>query len=326
MSDERWQSTVFVSDIPLGRFAISVAIIVLAYILSVGLFWLSPGPDIGDALPDIDSCTTRSTIEDFKILTTCQIDEPAKVSSIIYIDRGVPLVTINSVRKETSLTLEWEYAFNLFSGLDRTFGPRAWQGSSNIVRYLEGPWWAPTSWETVYDSPIGAISPRIKQILQRAIFVYDDNIKDGVRDLIANRVVTDISRSINMEKVDRNAKKLALYRGPVQFVTLWIFLITLCLMLLGTRYREYRESADIVVPLILYVGFFGTLLGMSGGLGILGDADLTDDLSKGIRLGPIGSQIGLALNTTLYAVSLFLLASLMDFLLRHVFPDASTSS
>ena len=57
---------------------------------------------------------------------------------------------------------------------------------------------------------------------------------------------------------------------------------------------------------------------MSLGLGILGNADLTDELSKGVSLGPIGSQIGLALNTTMFGVVLFLIASFSEALVDRL--------
>jgi hypothetical protein len=82
------------------------------------------------------------------------------------------------------------------------------------------------------------------------------------------------------------------------------------------------NAAEQIVELIPYIGFFGTILGMSLALWILGDIDISDTLQKATKIGPITGNISLAMEATQLGLIFFLFASFLIRLLRIIFEDA----
>ena len=124
-------------------------------------------------------------------------------------------------------------------------------------------------------------------------------------DAVARRLVDEITAGLDYARLEDVVDRVAYAFGPVQFLTLSTTYMTVFLLVVSLRMGWARGAAGITMNLIPYIGFFGTLLGMGSALGVLGEANLSDPVSKATNLGPIGSRLALAIETTKYALVCF---------------------
>lgn len=223
------------------------------------------------------------------------------------------------------LQLAWVYSNRLIDDVVTRHGEARWSGKTDVVSYSSDHWLTPGAITVEYDLPPGALVSKVKEVLSFGQLGGEGSYDDSLRDSIAKRLVYEFGQRIDLAAVDKNAKDVSLHAGRIQFVTVVAAIWALLLAAVGVLRRRAMEAGEGVLALVLYLGFFGTLIGMSGGLGILGFADLTDNLSRGVTLGPISNQISLALDTTKYAVVLFLIGSITLVGLRYAFGDSQDS-
>lgn len=294
-----------------------LGVLIASYIFSILVFKFLVASNPQNGLPEIERCITSLEVESIYIDKSCRENT---LTLLVSTEESFPLVEVIIERdiEGNALKLKWEFAQDLIFGIEKAYGENEWFGEAAIVQYTRASAFAVGAWNTRYNIPPGAFSPYLKQILAKAFLIRETKIPDEAQARIANLIVNELGKSIDLKQVDSHAKSMSLYSGPIQFFTLLVFFVTFIFIIGSIRYRSLKPTVELLAPLILYVGFLGTLMGMSLGLGILGNADLTDELSKGVSLGPIGSQIGLALNTTMFGVVLFLIASFSEALVDRL--------
>lgn len=81
------------------------------------------------------------------------------------------------------------------------------------------------------------------------------------------------------------------------------------------------NAAEFWIDLVPYIGFFGTIYGMSEALWILGAIDISDPVEKATLIGPITGNISLAMETSQLGIIFFLIASLVARVIRIAIRD-----
>ncbi|WP_113479818.1 MotA/TolQ/ExbB proton channel family protein [Hyphomicrobiales bacterium] len=101
-----------------------------------------------------------------------------------------------------------------------------------------------------------------------------------------------------------------------------VFLFEILLSMLGfSSVLVAVNAAEFWIDLVPYIGFFGTIYGMSEALWILGAIDISDPVEKATLIGPITGNISLAMETSQLGIIFFLIASLVARVIRIAIRD-----
>lgn len=223
----------------------------------------------------------------------------------------------SSVAKQCSPTgvdgylIQWEFAGDAFQKLEDFYGEGASVGCRFLLGFSETTSFAPFARNVRIDIPAGALSPLIEQTLRRGMLGSNVNMDAKLRRAMTERLSNEVAAFVRFSEIEHDLSRIAYLYGPIQFVTIALTIFSGFLIFATLVFSWARDAGEKALNLIPYVGFFGTLLGMGSALAILGDANLSDPLSKAINLGPIGSNLSLAIETTRLALVCFGLATLL---------------
>ena len=233
--------------------------------------------------------------------------------------------------------LKWVYIGEAGRGVRDLYGEGATQGCRIVTSYSRPPWWAPLARDAVVHVPKGGIAPLMGMLLERVGEGYDrlGSLDGGglgergasppgrldamMAHALTERIANDVTAGFDLDGLEESLERISLALGPIQFLTITMSLVSLMLLIVSLWSWWARSSVEIAMNLIPYIGFFGTLLGMGQALSVLGDANLSDPVSKATNLGPIGSRLALAIQTTKWALVCYCGVSLMVLVRDSVF-------
>ena len=201
--------------------------------------------------------------------------------------------------------LWWQFSGDAFDRIRALYGSDAATGCRVLVAYEGATAWAPYARDATVSVPRGGMIPLMGMLLERSVEGLGGSMDQDAGDAMARRLVDEITTGLDYARLEDVVDRVAYEFGPVQFLTLSTTYMTVLLLVVSLKTGWARGAAGITMNLIPYIGFFGTLLGMGSALGVLGEANLSDPVSKATNLGPIGSRLALAIETTKYALVCF---------------------
>ncbi len=260
----------------------------------------------------------------------------ASVQSAVYGDANMKPRNCGatSLDHELALAIGWEFDVNVTRPrLDKLYGKEARKGCVVVGGYTKGAtlllgdaaWLLPFARDVVINVPEGALRPVLKRLITSAEIGLNKKSDLIVTQALTERLSFEVRDALGLQEFVSTANQVAFWGGPVQFVSLFLAILASVLTVFSLVRGWARNAASECLSLIPYVGFFGTLLGMGAALLILGNTNLSDPISKSINLGPIGSKLSLAIETTKFALVCFGLGSLL-LLLRDAIWDRSASN
>lgn len=296
-----------------------VATLILAWMLTVGIFYVvTSGGGVYSTIASVmPECGSEGRVDQTSYVASCSHDGPKAMHIDVY-HQSKPILSVDVAATSAGLDLSWEHPYSNWERLSEYLGYSRRRGTLPVFTLSDSWWFTPFAKDINVTLPAGAIAPQLKQVLTESRDAAEIDMSDASRDTISERIASEIFTAVNWSTMSSNIATISLWDGRIQFVTLFMFWVSCISLVVGVGLPWARALGSSVIQLILYVGFFGTLAGMSGALEVLGNADLTNPLSKGTKLGPIGSQIALAINTTMYAVILFGAALMLDLWLRSI--------
>ena len=224
----------------------------------------------------------------------------------------------------TGYALGWSFGDDVRKGVEELGGEGAGEDCRVLFAYEPSYGWAPYARDVVQEIPRGALPPLIGMVLAEAVAggsQVDQPVELGgtVAEGLTRRIAGDMIEELDYALVEKALPLIALMFGPVQFLALGMAFVSVLLLVASLWFWWARDSVDIAMNLIPYIGFFGTLLGMGGALAVLGEADLSDPVSKATSLGPIGSRLALAIETTKWALICYCVVSVLVLVRDSVF-------
>lgn len=199
----------------------------------------------------------------------------------------------------------WIYSGTATRNLRDLYGMSSSQGCKTIIGFTKDSFFSPNARNVDLVIPTGGLNPLILLLLDQAMKGLNTSMDSKISKAMNIQLVGEITSKLGLKKLNEDIKPIAFKYGPIQYLT--VFLMLFCLVILA--FSIFQPWAVFItegmLDLIPYVGFFGTLLGMGAALSILGDANLSDPISKAISLGPIGSKLSLAIETTKFALVCF---------------------
>lgn len=208
-----------------------------------------------------------------------------------------------------SASLSWSHAGASKSLVNRLFGQDG--GSETLFTLAKGWQLTPYTRDVTVGLPSGAMSPLLRQAALQGIAGAERSLEERYVSAFAKLVQSDIRRFFATDTAELRLRQHIAYHGSVQFVTVWLFALFCYLIVVSFWFEWAKDAAEMASSLIPFVGFFGTLLGMSSALGILGGIDLGDPLMKSIKFGPIGGALSFAIDTTIFAFVFYALSFLV---------------
>lgn len=193
--------------------------------------------------------------------------------------------------------------------------------AENLLYGVTGSW----SWTSAtVDLPYGAISQYLFNGFQKV-----SRAKGLDPDLdrllgYADIVTAEVNRRFNISTLSGDARVAMIVAGPTQTLTYGVALLAILFVIAECRSPQLRPYSDGLADLIPFTGFFGTLLGVSAGLEVLGLSNVTDDVSKALSLGKIGSSLGFAINTTILAIVVFGFVLVFQYAVRSILGTSIT--
>jgi len=171
-----------------------------------------------------------------------------------------------------------------------------------------------TPWakDILVELPRGSVEPWVRSYVGGVLKGMGVEYENKALRSLSQRIAGDIREKGHLDEIYSALTWPQFALGPVQYTTFVVFFASFLLIVLGLVATWLIAPARALTEVVPFVGFFGTLIGMGGALGILGDANLADELSKAMGLGPIGSQLSVAIETTKFALMLFLVLKLFD--------------
>jgi len=171
-----------------------------------------------------------------------------------------------------------------------------------------------------FRRPKGALIAELKSTLTDYSNTSKSEIEKADVQRLLNITVDFIDNCHGLSKWGDNYWYLRLISGPIQNVIVvmgWFCVLIFVTMFLGLISRIVRtrrsnmmlfaiESAESIADMIPYVGFFGTIVGMSGALWTLGGIDASNATQKAVEIGPISNDISVALETTKLALIFYI--------------------
>ena len=188
-----------------------------------------------------------------------------------------------------------------------------------LVSLRRSPIWAPHARDAVVNVPRGAVVPLIGMLLERAEVgasrvngeadgaSWDETIVSAMTEGVAGRV----TEFVGYENLEARLRVISFAFGPIQFITLQMAVLSVILLFASFWLGWARAAVEITINLIPTIGFLGTLVGMGDALLVLGGTNLADSVSKAVNLGPIGSRLAVAIDTTKWALCCYIVVSLL---------------
>lgn len=199
----------------------------------------------------------------------------------------------------------WQFSGTATRNLRNLLGSEAATGCKIVAAYSSSLSLFPYARDVNLEIPKGGLSPLVSLLIDRGMKGLNTTADTKVVDAMNSRLVDEISSRLRLDSLKEDIKVIAFLYGPIQFATLFLLSLCIVILLISLIFEWARPVTEGLLDLIPYVGFFGTLLGMGAALSILGDANLSDPISKAINLGPIGSKLSLAIETTKFALVCF---------------------
>lgn len=232
--------------------------------------------------------------------------------------RDTPVAFLSVRKGAESIVLEWSYPFSLWAEIEKREGPIFKGGESYVVRASNSIGSIPYVRNLTIVIPEGTLAPLLTNVIsygaERGNLDVDRKDVAGLVSSVRELLIWDVE----LRNAYNRVTDAALWAGEVQFLTLVTFIFFVVLKLIGMFTARLNEICEFALETLPYLGFFGTLLGMGQALQLLGNADVTNATRKAISLGPIGSQMGLAVQTTMFAIILYLAGGFLGRLLDVV--------
>lgn len=178
--------------------------------------------------------------------------------------------------------------------------------------------------ETTIDLPYGALSQYVFDGFSKAVRAWGLEPDEEQLLTYADIVTNEVEARFDLSGIPERSRIAMILSGPTQPFTYLAALVALLLVWFETSRPSIRPLTDGVTDLIPFTGFFGTLVGVSGGLEVLGLSNVTDDVSKAMSLGKIGSSLGFAINTTILAIVVFGMVILLQYAIRSAFENRAS--
>lgn len=216
--------------------------------------------------------------------------------------------------------ISWRFSHTVYDRLRPRYGQNVIQGCMKAFSFSESHFLTGSARNINIELPSGGLEPLLTKIVDLGIQGTKQGVEPKNKTALIQRLASRLDDQLGYQRNESTISRMAYLYGHIQFITILTALFTLGLMLLAWGHTWARSAAESALNLIPYIGFFGTLLGMGTALHILGDANLSDATSKAISLGPIGSKLGLAIETTKLALFCFAIVSfigLVNDALRH---------
>lgn len=215
----------------------------------------------------------------------------------------------------------WSYSGTASRTLRELYGKSSTEGCRVIVGYSDEYALMPYARDVNLAIPKGAINPLIMLLLDQGTKGLKTSMDSKISKAMNVQLSYEIASKLRLEDLNKKIAEISFLYGPIQFST--VFLLFFCLVvLLASIFQPWAlKVTEGMLDLVPYVGFFGTLLGMGAALGILGNANLSDPISKAISLGPIGSKLALAIETTKFALVCFAIGTFF-LVLRSAFKSS----
>ncbi|MCY1320398.1 hypothetical protein D9M69_57510 [compost metagenome] len=225
--------------------------------------------------------------------------------------QNVPVVTTRLVGTENGISLKWNYQWSLWERIDAAEGPSRREGELSLISTSGSALWMPFVQNTTLDIPSGTMTPLLKSLMRYGETISEAQFDEN-EEQAALAIMNDYFADSGLAAAYGQAIGAAFWSGDIQFLTLLAFVLFLLFTAVTLVSDRLSPAAAFLMESLPYLGFFGTLLGMGQALQILGFANLSDGLQKAISLGPIGSQMGLAIETTKFALVLYLAAGVIS--------------
>lgn len=161
-----------------------------------------------------------------------------------------------------------------------------------------------TSWFSI-GLPSGVLGKWFENRILLAVSATGLQVPPDVIENFANISAMRVNERFDLTSLSKRSRDLRLFGGPIQAATIAVSIASIILIIATLFDNRIQLAASAMTELIPFTGFFGTLLGVSGGLSLLGKADISDDASKALNLGQIGGQLGIAIDTTIFAIMCF---------------------
>lgn len=161
-----------------------------------------------------------------------------------------------------------------------------------------------TTWFSI-GLPSGVLGKWFENRMLLAVAATGQQVPPDVIENFADIAASRADERFNLSSLNEKSQELRLYGGPIQAATIAISMVSIILIFATLLDSRLQSAASAMTELIPFTGFFGTLIGVSGGLSLLGKADISDDASKALNLGQIGGQLGIAIDTTIFAIMCF---------------------
>lgn len=248
----------------------------------------------------------------------------SKSCTIIAESQSVPIWTAVSQLGPNSLQLTLETN----PGIAQSLPSLASKRTIEIVSLKDAGLLWPFNKDIQFERPTGPLAAEMRAVATKIASSTSSGLKPESASEIAEETVRFIDECHDLNNWGTNHYFLRLISGPIEAAIIvlgvfcfLIFLAELSLALIfnvSTTMYAVRASEEIL-DLIPYVGFFGTILGMSEALWILGKIDISDSLQKATQIGPITGNISLAMETSQLGLIFFIFASLIGAIIRIAF-------
>lgn len=303
----------------LATFIAGPIAVVLAVIISVASYaYLS---DFGSAYDFARHVTAREIKEPFKQFGDFEFylepTGPESGNKVTLYHENAPIVTVSLVGNANGIDLAWNYQWSFFQRIDSGEGKARRKGKQTIIYSTRSALGMPYVQNTTLEIPSGTMLPLLQWIVRYGETISDSQF-DEVEEQAALAIMNNYLLDSGLSSAYDQAIGAAFWSGDIQFLTLLAFVLFLLFTAVTLVSDRLAPAAGFLMESMPYLGFYGTLLGMGQALQILGFANLSDGLQKAINLGPIGSQMGLAIETTKFALVLYLAAGIISHLIDVV--------
>ncbi|MER8973114.1 MULTISPECIES: hypothetical protein [unclassified Mesorhizobium] len=308
----RWRHVSNVIDTDEATFTIAPFLVLVALAVAIVSYgYLSRLGAEYDFTNEIQSGESKyRQFEKFAFLT-----EPSGASlgnAITLYYKNSPLFTAKLGADRTGVNLRWQYHFSLWERIEQSDSPEKRAGKRSVISSAGSYLWVPYVDNITLEIPEGTLPPALESIMRYAENVSGNQFDDGEERAAIAIMEEYFLKDSGLRNAYVRVLNDAFWSGDIQFLTLLAFLVFFLFTLVTLLSNRLVMPANYLMESLPYLGFFGTLVGMAQALKILGTANLSDGLAKAISLGPIGSQMGLAIETTKFALVFYLLAGLTN--------------
>ena len=221
----------------------------------------------------------------------------------------------NNLRNSDALFLAYLNGHSHWEKTTTLHGPQRRGGFFGVVGFSEKRSLLGNARDVNFGVLPGSLNPLIESIISKGMIVAETDTEQEYLDALSERISQEFIQLFRLEEIKNtlgdSLLSVSFLYGRIQFVTLVLFFFCLCLLIISMFFDWARGAVESGMGLIPYVGFLGTLIGMGNAVGVLGDVNLSDPISKSLHLGSIGNNISVAIETTKYALVLYSVAVLL---------------